>query len=100
VLPSITSFCWLISYPQFIAQRLLDINENGNLKAAPNKEEEMLQDDEIFHRSRLVNCGYFMKIILGGTRSLSRFLVTADDFISRLCWRHSRSRETSVFLAA
>jgi len=25
----------------------------------------MAQDDEIFHRSRLVNCGLFMQIILG-----------------------------------
>lgn len=52
---------------QYIAQRLLDINENGNFKVAPSDEGKTLQDDEIFHRSRLVNCGYFMKIILGGT---------------------------------
>jgi len=25
-----------------------------------------LQDDELFHRSRLVNCAFFMKITLGG----------------------------------
>lgn len=24
-----------------------------------------MQEDELFQRSRLVNCGYFMKVILG-----------------------------------
>ena len=28
-------------------------------------EQKRLQDDEIFSRSRLVNCGFFMQIILG-----------------------------------
>ncbi|KDR70288.1 hypothetical protein GALMADRAFT_255194 [Galerina marginata CBS 339.88] len=51
----------------FIAQRLLDINENGNFsKTFPtDPAARQAQDDEIFHRSRLVNCGYFMQIILG-----------------------------------
>ncbi|KAF9524957.1 heme peroxidase [Crepidotus variabilis] len=49
----------------FIAQRLLDINENGKFVRNPTEDQKMLQDDEIFHRSRLVNCGYFMQIILG-----------------------------------
>jgi hypothetical protein len=40
----------------------------------------MAQDDELFHRSRLVNCGYFMKIILGGTRYSSGFSVTVIHF--------------------
>ncbi|KAF8908079.1 heme peroxidase [Gymnopilus junonius] len=51
----------------YVAQRLLDINENGNYKNPPPEDEKAKQeqDDELFHRSRLVNCGYFMKIILG-----------------------------------
>ncbi|CAA7270854.1 unnamed protein product [Cyclocybe aegerita] len=49
----------------FIAQRIRDINENGNYNQNPQGDAIMLQDDEIFHRARLVNCGYFMQIILG-----------------------------------
>ncbi|KAF8154674.1 heme peroxidase [Crassisporium funariophilum] len=51
----------------YIAQRILDINENKNLKfpLPTDKDENKIQDDEIFHRARLVNCGYFMHIILG-----------------------------------
>lgn len=47
----------------------MDINENGNL-SQPYPEDagaKQAQDDEIFQRARLVNCGYFMQIILGGT---------------------------------
>ena len=82
----------LISCFQYIAQRLLDINENGNFKVVPSAEKKMLQDDEIFHRSRLVNCGYFMKIILGGTSDLSDFLIISNHFLSRLRWCHSWTR--------
>ncbi|KAF9042906.1 heme peroxidase [Panaeolus papilionaceus] len=51
----------------YIAQRILDINENGNLASPPPTDAaaKKQQDDEIFHRARLVNCGYFMHIILG-----------------------------------
>ncbi|KAJ3831195.1 hypothetical protein F5878DRAFT_517165, partial [Lentinula raphanica] len=66
----------------FIAQGILHINEWGtytnsdSLKAAmknASSDQErqntlraiQAQDDEIFHRSRLVNCGFFMKVILG-----------------------------------
>ncbi|KAF4610183.1 hypothetical protein D9613_010597 [Agrocybe pediades] len=51
----------------FIAQRILDINENSNLHnpVPEDPAERQKQDDEIFHRSRLVNCGYFMQVILG-----------------------------------
>ncbi|KAJ3839678.1 heme peroxidase [Lentinula raphanica] len=66
----------------FIAQRILDINEWGTYtnpdslkatieKASSDQERQnalralQAQDDEIFHRSRLVNCGFFMKVILG-----------------------------------
>ncbi|KAL1744904.1 heme peroxidase [Schizophyllum fasciatum] len=51
-----------------IAQRLLDINEKERYRAVAdlNGDEEALrkQDDEIFHRTRLVNCGFFMQVIL------------------------------------
>ncbi|TFK65973.1 heme peroxidase [Pluteus cervinus] len=50
----------------YIAQRILDINERGNFHPLPPPDEKRIaQDDEIFHRARLVNCGYFMQIILG-----------------------------------
>ncbi|GLB41098.1 putative animal haem peroxidase [Lyophyllum shimeji] len=50
----------------YIAEKLLNINENGNFAWPPkNDEQRRLQDDEIFHRTRLVNCGFFMNIILG-----------------------------------
>ncbi|KAJ3785898.1 heme peroxidase [Lentinula aff. detonsa] len=66
----------------FIAQRIIDINEWGTYKdpellkaqidnASLDEERQnaaralQAQDDEIFHRSRLVNCGFFMKVILG-----------------------------------
>lgn len=58
----------LVCFRQFIAQRILEINENGKFKKSfDTVEEYMAQDDEIFHRARLVNCGYFMNIILKGT---------------------------------
>ena len=43
------------------------INEKGNLKNPPPSDPKELakQEDELFQRSRLVNCGYFMKVILG-----------------------------------
>ncbi|KAF9004668.1 heme peroxidase [Cyathus striatus] len=51
----------------YIAEKILAINERGNLVSPPPEDPEarQKQDDEIFHRSRLVNCGYFMQIILG-----------------------------------
>lgn len=51
----------------YIAEKILNINENGNLSSPPPQDEKLRleQDDEIFHRARLVNCGYFMHIILG-----------------------------------
>lgn len=57
----------MLTYPKYIAEKILDINENGNLSSPPPKDEKLrlAQDDEIFHRARLVNCGYFMHIILG-----------------------------------
>ncbi|KAJ7489461.1 heme peroxidase [Mycena latifolia] len=48
------------------AQKILEINEHGTYKSVfKDDAEKRAQDDEIFNRARLVNCGYFMKIILG-----------------------------------
>ncbi|KAH0579140.1 hypothetical protein H2248_003293 [Termitomyces sp. 'cryptogamus'] len=50
----------------YIAQKLLDINENGTYAWPLEKDEDrLIQDDEIFQRTRLINCGFFMNIILG-----------------------------------
>ncbi|KAF5381614.1 hypothetical protein D9615_005503 [Tricholomella constricta] len=50
----------------YIAEKLLNLNENGTFRWPPtNEEQRRIQDDEIFHRTRLVNCGFFMNIILG-----------------------------------
>ncbi|KAF6760375.1 heme peroxidase [Ephemerocybe angulata] len=50
----------------YIAQKILDINESGKFKKTfANDTEREIQDNEIFERARLVNCGYFMHIILG-----------------------------------
>ncbi|KAF9070659.1 heme peroxidase [Rhodocollybia butyracea] len=66
----------------FVAQRILEINEWGtyrdpatlqavfeNATSDADKKKALTtlqaQDDEIFHRARLVNCGFFMKVILG-----------------------------------
>ncbi len=52
---------------QYIANKILSINEAGTYKnpATLDEKTRIEQDDEIFHRSRLVNCGFFMQIILG-----------------------------------
>ncbi|KAG6878460.1 hypothetical protein C0993_006300 [Termitomyces sp. T159_Od127] len=51
----------------YIAEKLLNINENGTYAWPPRTEEDLrIQDDEIFQRTRLINCGYFMNVILGG----------------------------------
>jgi linoleate 10R-lipoxygenase len=54
---------------QFIAQRILDINENQTYvdptTLPENSPQKKAQDEEIFQRTRLVNCGFFMHIILG-----------------------------------
>lgn len=52
----------------YIAQKILDINENGTYRRdikSLSEDERKIQDEEIFQRTRLVNCGYFMHIILG-----------------------------------
>jgi linoleate 10R-lipoxygenase len=51
----------------FIAEKILDINERRNFESPPSKDETKMlaQDEEIFQRARLVNTGFFMQIILG-----------------------------------
>ncbi|THU89914.1 heme peroxidase [Dendrothele bispora CBS 962.96] len=53
----------------FIAQKILNINERGNLQSpsslTSNSSALKSQDDEIFHRARLVNAACYIKIILG-----------------------------------
>ncbi|KZV76244.1 heme peroxidase [Peniophora sp. CONT] len=51
----------------YIAQKILAINENGTYQNPPPSDEAARknQDEEVFQRARLVNCGFFMQIILG-----------------------------------
>ncbi|KAK2467940.1 hypothetical protein APHAL10511_000235 [Amanita phalloides] len=51
----------------YVAQKILDINEHGNFLNPPPSDAQArkVQDDEIFERARLVNCGLFVHIILG-----------------------------------
>ncbi|KAJ7853500.1 heme peroxidase [Mycena olivaceomarginata] len=49
----------------YSAQKILEINEQGTYNQFQNDAEKLAQDDEIFNRARLVNCAYFMQIILG-----------------------------------
>lgn len=48
----------------------MNINERGNF-ISPNDinptdvKKLTAQDDEIFHKARLVNCGFFVRVILG-----------------------------------
>ncbi|KAF8585671.1 heme peroxidase [Ramaria rubella] len=53
----------------FVATRLLAINERGTLVpedklASIGSEQRRNQDDEIFNRARLINCGAFMQVIM------------------------------------
>lgn len=51
----------------YIADKMLAINEHGKFHAPETLEApgRLAQDDELFARARLVNCGFFMQIILG-----------------------------------
>ncbi|KAG9042010.1 hypothetical protein FS837_011455 [Tulasnella sp. UAMH 9824] len=51
----------------YIAEKLLDINERGRWQKPPpdNEKKRRKQDDEIFGTARLVNCGWFMSTIFG-----------------------------------
>lgn len=85
---------------QYIADKILNINENGTYSNPPsvNAIDRKKQDDEIFQRARLVNCGYFMHIILGGTRMKISSRTSADS-LSRLCWCYSWPRARRKLLA-
>ncbi|KZT61364.1 heme peroxidase [Calocera cornea HHB12733] len=62
----------------FIAEKILNINERGAYQNPPSSDEAVrrAQDDEIYERARLVNCGFFAKIVLydyvGGILGLTR----------------------------
>jgi linoleate 10R-lipoxygenase len=51
---------------QYIADKIFSINENGTFANPPPLDpvKLQLQDDEVFNRARLVNCGFFMQVIL------------------------------------
>ncbi|KAF7368716.1 hypothetical protein MVEN_00196300 [Mycena venus] len=65
--PSVGALLVLLSRNHnYTAQKILEINENRTYKKDfQSNAEKTVQDDEIFNRARLVNCGYFMQIILG-----------------------------------
>ncbi|KZP00813.1 heme peroxidase [Calocera viscosa TUFC12733] len=75
----------------FIAEKILSINERGAYQNPPPSDEAALraQDDEIFERTRLVNCGFFARVvlydyvggILGLTRDGSSFRLNLDEAI-------------------
>ncbi|KAI0290112.1 heme peroxidase [Multifurca ochricompacta] len=50
----------------YVAEKILTINERGNFKNPPPSDLAACadQDEEIFQRARLVNTGYFIQIIL------------------------------------
>lgn len=69
---AVPSHCYLCqpnltSLLQYTAEKLLAINERGTFRAPDtlNAAARAAQDDELFARTRLVNCGLFMQIILG-----------------------------------
>lgn len=51
-----------------IAEKVLKLNENkrwhSNVNEMTSKEKKKLQDDEVFGTARLVNCNYFVQMIL------------------------------------
>jgi linoleate 10R-lipoxygenase len=51
---------------QYIAEKILNINERGTYSTSLSvqKTTRDAQDDEIFERARLVNCGFFTQIVL------------------------------------
>jgi linoleate 10R-lipoxygenase len=50
---------------QYIARKILDINEWGTYSNPADEKNRITQDDEIFNRAKLVNCGFFVQIVLG-----------------------------------
>jgi hypothetical protein len=76
----------LIFFYQYIANKILLINEFGTYKAPESISgaERDAQDDEIFQRARLVNCGYFMQIILRGISLQQAIKMIVSDICCRL----------------
>ncbi|KAF8551616.1 heme peroxidase [Imleria badia] len=77
--PSVCALAVLFSrHHNYIAQKILDLNERGSFTWPPPDERTSLlaQDDEIFHKARMVNTAFFMQIILvdyvGGILGLVR----------------------------
>ena len=58
----------LLTLPtQYTAEKIYAINEHGLYRPPSSLDDaaRLAQDEEIFQRTRLVNCGFFMQIILG-----------------------------------
>ncbi|KAH0828618.1 heme peroxidase [Lanmaoa asiatica] len=77
--PSVCALAVLFSrHHNYIAQKILDLNERGSFTSPqPDERTSLLaQDDEIYHRARMVNTAFFMQIILadyvGGILGLVR----------------------------
>ncbi|KAF8841489.1 heme peroxidase [Paxillus ammoniavirescens] len=77
--PSVCALAVLFSrHHNYIAEKILGLNERGSYASPPPDEKitRFAQDDEIFHRARLVNTAFFMQIILtdyvGGILGLVR----------------------------
>jgi linoleate 10R-lipoxygenase len=49
----------------YIARKILNINEWGTYSNPADEKRRIAQDDEIFNRAKLVNCGFFVQIVLG-----------------------------------
>jgi len=50
----------------FICGKLYKINEKGKFKPLDSltSEEKTKQDEDLFNTARLINCGYFLEIIV------------------------------------
>ncbi|KIK81042.1 hypothetical protein PAXRUDRAFT_833129 [Paxillus rubicundulus Ve08.2h10] len=77
--PSVCALAVLFSrHHNYISEKILGLNEHGSYLSPPPDERitRLAQDDEIFHRARLVNTAFFMQIILtdyvGGILGLVR----------------------------
>ncbi|CAG8536028.1 18355_t:CDS:2 [Acaulospora morrowiae] len=65
--PGVCSFLILFSRNHnFIAKRLLQINERDRFSVHdPNNEEELkVQDENLFQTARLINCGFYLQLII------------------------------------
>ncbi|KAF9219282.1 heme peroxidase [Gyrodon lividus] len=66
--PSVCALAVLFSrHHNYIAEKILGLDERCSYTSPPPDEKmaRLTQDDEIFHRARLVNTVFFMQIILG-----------------------------------